>query len=158
MYEPTRYCAAGDHMVYFTDFYERDKTCRVCRKAQRMTHWNTTPEHRARMAPSMCFHSMIADARRRAAKKGLDYDLDGHKAVLRDRLSRGLCEMTSLPLVLERGKRGAFSPSLHRIEPELGYRYSNVAIIAFGVNALIGSWGPQDARMIAQAFINNGKD
>lgn len=85
---------------------------------------------------------LVANARLRARKKGLDFDLDAadHLAELRRRIASGHCELTGTRLDLSPGRTFA-SPSLDRREPAKGYVIENVRVVCHGFNAAMGDWG-----------------
>ncbi len=89
----------------------------------------------------------------RCQKKGLAFDLDKYEQDLNKRIAAGVCEMTGLPIVLNVGQMKWNSASLDRIEPSLGYIYSNIRVVCFGMNACLGSWGEEVFRMIAESYL-----
>lgn len=100
---------------------------------------------------------LIANARRRAEKKGLPFDLDKHSMELEQRLRAKVCELSGLPL--DRSKHnGPYFPSLDRIIPSLGYVYSNIRVICFALNTAFGSWGEAETLKIFQAISNRTHD
>lgn len=101
---------------------------------------------------------MIQNAKKRATKACLPYDLDEHIPEIRDRLSAMKCEMTGITLVSGvgiggSGKRPYNLPSLDRIRPDLGYVYSNVRIICWGMNAALGTWGEEKLKEMVTRWI-----
>ncbi len=97
---------------------------------------------------------LVAAARVRARAKGVVFDLDSQAIDdLQRVIDRGICELSGLPFVLD-GPRSAFSPSLDRIDPALGYVACNVRIVLHALNAALGDWGEDVFGKIAEAFVN----
>jgi len=91
----------------------------------------------------------------RAKRNNLAYDLD--RDFVLEKLKVGKCELTDLPFVKQISKGGGrnpMTPSLDRIEPDLGYIKSNVRMICFGLNAALGNWGEETFLLFAKAMIN----
>lgn len=97
---------------------------------------------------------MLHDAKRRADKKQLPFDLFDYREELRDRYDKLVCEVSGVQLVNGRGRRSALSPSFDREKPELGYVYGNVRIIAFGLNAAFGQWGEDQTAALMKAWLD----
>ena len=74
---------------------------------------------------------MINDARKRAKRKGIDFDLSRDDLVVPP-----ICPVLGIELFVAGGKRTANSPSLDRIDNARGYTKDNVRIISFRANAL----------------------
>lgn len=83
---------------------------------------------------------LIATARTRARKRGLDFDLHDHVAAIQAKIDRGVCEVTGEPFDLSPGRKFN-SPSLDRIDPTRGYTIDNVRVVLNLVNAALGDWG-----------------
>lgn len=94
---------------------------------------------------------LIAECRRRCAKKGIAFDLDQFEAQIQARIDKGVCELTGLSFDLT-AKERAFSPSLDRIEAGGPYTHDNIRIVIFAVNALLGNWGESIAESVCAAF------
>lgn len=80
-------------------------------------------------------------ARKRAAERGLPYDLDNHLAYYQAVLDAGVCQMTGLPFQREKRKQGPFAPTLDRVVPKLGYVHGNVRVVVWALNRAMGEWG-----------------
>ena len=74
---------------------------------------------------------MLADARKRAKKKNLEFNL-----VIEDLTIPDFCPILEIPLFVAGGKRTDNSPSLDRIDNSKGYTKDNVFVISFRANAL----------------------
>lgn len=73
---------------------------------------------------------MLADARKRAKAKGLEFDL-----VKSDLSIPDVCPVLGIPLAVA-SKRSAGSPSLDRIDNTKGYSKENVCVISLRANTL----------------------
>jgi hypothetical protein len=95
--------------------------------------------------------NLIKGARQRAKDKGLPYDLNKYYKELRERFEQGVCEVSGLPIKKTPGQVTWDTPSIDRIEPEKGYVYSNVRIVAYAVNVALNDWGLEQFIEIARA-------
>ena len=96
--------------------------------------------------------ALILAAKYRAMGKGIPFDLDQHREELTKRVNAFTCELTGIPL--DPTARKAFnSASLDRIEPALGYVYSNIRVVSYAVNCALGTWGENVLRMIATRLL-----
>jgi hypothetical protein len=130
--------------------------CRSCLAADRREHFKC-PDNRQRRSVGSKPHMLICGARKRALPKGLPFDLDQHKPEITARVRAGHCEMTGLPFDMGMG-RTFDSPSIDRIEPTLGYVYSNIRIILWGMNAALGTWGEDVLRERMKLWIGSDFD
>lgn len=96
--------------------------------------------------------AMVGAAKHRAKKAWLPFDLDAYRSEIRARIEAGVCELTGLPFAIG-GDRDWNSPSIDRIEPELGYVYSNVRIILWSLNSAFGYWGEDQFEIVARAWL-----
>jgi hypothetical protein len=89
-----------------------------------------------------------------AKKAGLPFTL---KVKDVEHLWTGRCAVTGIPfeLVNTTGKRGprAFSPSLDRIQPELGYVPGNVRFVLQCVNAFRGTMTDTEMKTVAEKIL-----
>ncbi len=82
--------------------------------------------------------SMLYQLRSRAKKMGLAMNIK--ESWLQQRLESGVCEITGLPLVKKQykpgdhGNRDFFSPSIDRINNNVGYIESNCRMVCWGYN------------------------
>lgn len=98
---------------------------------------------------------LIHSARSRAVAKGLPFDLEDHRDLIRDRVYAGVCEVSGLPFDLEAAHKATWnSPSIDRIRPELGYVYTNIRIICHALNTAIGHWGEEQTALLMQAWLD----
>ena len=96
---------------------------------------------------------MVSRIKIRCQKKSLPFDLDEHEEEINARVVARKCELTGLPLREHHGSQNWDSPSLDRVTPHLGYLYSNIRVVCFGVNAALGNWGEQAFERIATAYL-----
>lgn len=75
------------------------------------------------------------------------FDLDATS--IQYRIDLGRCEMTGLPFDLDDPMS---SPSLDRIDPNLGYTTSNIRVVLSMVNIMMNRWGPERVIQIADAM------
>lgn len=94
----------------------------------------------------------VAQARTRSRKSGVPCDLDGHIDEIQARMDAGVCELSGLKFDMSPG-RTFRSPSLDRKAPSLGYVYSNLRVVCFGMNTALGNWGDDAFRLIAEGFL-----
>lgn len=98
---------------------------------------------------------LLFDAKRRAVKKGVPFSIgDAERARLEGAVAAGVCEVTGLALVKLDGTRNPYSPSIDRIEPELGYVDGNVRIVAWALNMALGEWGLDVLLRLARAIVD----
>lgn len=74
---------------------------------------------------------MLADARKRAKQKGLEYNIKKEDIEIPE-----MCPVLGIPLFVGDGKRIPNSPSLDRIDNSLGYTKENVKVISLRANTL----------------------
>ena len=74
---------------------------------------------------------MLYDARKRAKRKGLEFNLEFSDLVIPD-----ICPVLNLPLKVAEGKRNNNSPSLDRVDNTKGYTKDNVKVISLRANTL----------------------
>ena len=95
------------------------------------------PKYRAKN-PALVLASY---ARERAKKNKLPFDLYEHTEEIQKRLDIGICEMSGVSMTRGRSHSGPFSPSIDRIEPNLGYVYSNIRVVCHALNMGMSDWG-----------------
>lgn len=145
MFEPKRRCNQCGEMRYSISF--SNGKCEDCKKiAQKSYDRDSYKRHRMR--------NLLRNAKTRANRKGRQFDLDLHVEELQARLDKGFCEATGLPFNLDNDEAFAWdSPSLDRIDSNLGYEYDNIRIVLYGFNAAVGRWGEDAFRVIAEAYL-----
>lgn len=167
MFEPTKICNKCGTSKYEGDFMVSQKRngqlsvsgfCRNCYNNLKKGYYARDRDryagHGRRWRNSARYMTLIVAARGRAKKAGLAFDLDDHRDALRAKAESG-CELTGIPFVEEdRGKPQWNSASFDRIRPELGYIFSNVRVICWGLNAAFGTWGEDQTAMLMQAWLD----
>jgi len=109
--------------------------------------------YQARTRKTKPWLQLVKNARTRANVKALPFDLTDEWAAAR---FTGHCELTGLPFRSYAGagsRPRAFSPSIDRIDPALGYVQGNCRFILFGLNALRGTGTDQEMLQIAGALL-----
>lgn len=85
-------------------------------------------------------NSLIRNARVRAERFRLPFDLDKHAKKIQNRIDKKRCEFSGLPLRVQTGKHWN-APSLDRIDPKKGYVYKNIRVVCVAANGALGFWG-----------------
>jgi hypothetical protein len=130
------------------DRADYDKKYRESKKAARAEYqaaWRAeNAEHlKARAAKrrlekrAMC---LIAGARVRSRSRGIIFELDDFAPELQKIIDGGTCQLSGVKFDLSPGRKPT-SPSIDRINPELGYTPGNVRVICHALNAALGDWG-----------------
>jgi len=76
-------------------------------------------------------YQMVANAKQRAKKTGIPFDLHFTDLVLPD-----VCPILGIPLQKGEGRREDYSPSIDRVHNDRGYVKGNVAIISWKANKM----------------------
>jgi predicted DNA-binding transcriptional regulator AlpA len=99
-------------------------------------------------APTTMHEHLLAlarNARKRSARRGLQYGLPDRAVHTLFDQQRGRCAVSGMEFTLD--KFGAitapFAPSLDRIENAKGYEPGNVRLVCCAVNYLMNHWGDQ---------------
>lgn len=117
------------------------KTCSVRhRKTNYVRHRDANPSIR-----------ILAAARDRAAKRGIDFSL-----TLKDIVVPLTCPVLGIPLFVKTGTHGGKdnSPSLDRIDNDAGYVPGNVIVVSWRANRLKNNSTPNELRRIADFYEN----
>tara|TARA_R110000803_G_C11782477_1_gene296820 strand:+ start:91 stop:456 length:366 start_codon:yes stop_codon:yes gene_type:complete len=93
---------------------------------------------------------MISRSRKRAAKKGLEFDLD--KEWLQEKLDFGRCEITNIPFVFDRKAKAPFAPSIDRRDSSQGYLRTNCNLVSWIYNGAKNHHDHSDVLRMAQAL------
>lgn len=96
--------------------------------------------------------SMLSNAKRRALKKNLDFNLTLEDIVVPD-----LCPILKIPFII--GTKGNYehTPSLDRINNKLGYTRDNVQIITKKANSMKNSATSEELLLFANWVLKNYK-
>lgn len=93
--------------------------------------------------------SLVNDAKRRAIKKGIPFDLDWKE--IQARIDAGVCEETGIPFDL--GTPHAWNaPSIDQVTPGAGYTKTNIRIVLYALNTMANSWGDDVIIKVAEAI------
>ncbi len=129
-----------------TDFHcnhVRDKDAQSARVAK---HFSDYPEKR-----------FLASTKQLAKAKNIAFALD--ESWFKERLERGVCEVTGLPIRVkqykkdDQGGRGFFSPSIDRIDNSVGYIPSNCRVVAWGYNLAKNEYTDREVNALAVAVL-----
>lgn len=96
---------------------------------------------------------LIVTSKQSARTKGFQHNLS--EANLNIQLATGKCQVTGLPVTSNIGsgqRRGAYSPSLDRIDNAVGYIDSNVRIVSWQYNLAKGKFSDRDLNNLAIAI------
>lgn len=136
-------CRGCGEFKSWSAFYPKQARCKLCVIIQTNEDRKSIPGWGA-----------IRQAASRARSRNLPFDLYEHKELLFERFKNG-CELTGLPFDFAvQGKGGAWnSPSIDRIEPELGYVYTNVRLVLWSLNMALANWGENQFEKVARAWL-----
>lgn len=119
--------------------------CRAC---------NTKEAKERRKTPEGRVPAMLADAKYRAKNTGVAFTLT--KEWLLPKVEAGVCEATGLTFCFNGTHRNkAWSPSLDRINPLMGYTPDNVQVVVWMYNAAKGTATTEDVLTMARALVFN---
>jgi len=101
-------------------------------REQRLLRYKT-PSGRAKF--------IYANAKNRAKKIGMEFDLDRNDII--SRMEKGICEATGVQLKFDE-VRTFYTPSLDRINSSKGYTIDNVQVVCWGWNQLKNEFSIDD--------------
>ena len=163
-WEPDKWCSQCEKRVLKEEFgkcprkrpdgrvyYDFRNACRRCLRNKQRKDYRTDLNKRAA--------KMVQGIKTRCKKNNLSFDLDVEW--LHDIFQKGVCQVTNLPFdfgggIQEKGHR-AFTPSLDRTDPTLGYNKENVKVVCWAYNAAKGVGTHKDVLKLAGALINGHK-
>lgn len=70
-----------------------------------------------------------------------------------EKLKIGRCEVTNLPFVYSMKPRNPWSPSVDRINPQIGYTLNNTRVVVWIYNAAKNVFSDQDVLQMSKALI-----
>lgn len=141
-------CACENQRLYRNN--NREKVAARKRKYYD-THEQKVKYHNRKYNKANRAKRLISNARDRATKRDLAFDLWDHLEHIKKRIDIGVCEMTGIAFDLD-SIRAFNSPSIDRIDPIKGYVYSNIRIIIHGMNCALGNWGEEVLLQMIQAW------
>lgn len=109
-------------------YYKRKESMTYEEKEVLRLRNNEYSKEKRRKDPRQC---MLAEARKRAKSKQIEYNLELEDIHIPDK-----CPVLGLHLAVSSGKRSAGSPSLDRIDNSKGYTKDNICVISLRANAL----------------------
>jgi len=89
---------------------------------------------------------LLKTAKERAKKLGVTFDLQSSDITIPEK-----CPYLGIPLKMSEGRMSDHSPTLDRIDNNLGYIPKNVIIVSWRANRLKGDSTPKELRKIAAA-------
>ena len=134
-----RYCRKCNTIKNISEFYKSNKTyCRECQN--KCTH-----EWRLDNPLEWKVLNTLSRIKNTCKKKDIPYDLDAEW--FRLKLKTGICEVTGIQFdfTLDKSKHGlstlnAYSPTIDRVIPELGYIKENCVVCAWIYNRAKGEF------------------
>jgi hypothetical protein len=97
-------------------------------------------------------------AKNRASAKRLPFDLDRAFLIELWDQNEGRCVLTKRPFDLSayggKGQANPNSPSIDRIEPELGYVKGNVRLIIYHLNIALSGFGTEEFTKLAKDYLD----
>jgi hypothetical protein len=121
----------------------RNRVCRSCLSARANKNYKNDPRYRAQL--------ILANRKLAAKKLNLPFELDFEW--LMSKIMVGKCEATGLPLEMVGQSNSAWSPSIDRIDPTLGYTLSNSRIVCIMYNLAKNDWSDSEVLIMARALI-----
>lgn len=100
----------------------------------------------------------LFEAKRRAAKAGLPFDLTLEFLNGLQVAQNNSCALTGIPFAPSKGGRNnPYVLSLDRIDSSRGYTQDNVRLVIFAMNAALGPWGEAVFEEVAKAYLARRK-
>jgi hypothetical protein len=129
-----------------TDFHCRNVRTKDGERDRMKDYFRDFPEKR-----------FLASTKSLAKERKMVFDLD--EAWFKERLDRGICEVTGLPIKVKqyvqgaRGDRGFFSPSIDRIDNAVGYIPSNCRIVCWCYNLCKNQFTDREVNALALGIL-----
>ena len=131
-------------------------------KLLRKTHYPSECAYKREYRRKRLWKALMMGAKTRAIKLKLPFDLDKHADQLKERVAAMKCEMTRITLSndmeMDKRKRAFNTPSIDRINPQMGYVYSNIRIVCWGINCAMSDWGEATLFNIITAWLAHRED
>lgn len=103
---------------------------------------------------------LVGSARKRAKAKNLAFDLSSEHLVHLLEIQGYKCAVTGLPFCLKKSKefKNPWSPSIDRINNDLGYMHDNIRIVCTMYNLARGQHTDEDLITLAKHILNPKQD
>lgn len=121
-------------------------------------NWERYTQHRRRQkdyATRYRARRLITEAKRRAKRQGLAFDLDAYASEIKARVDAAKCELSGVDLDLCAVGRKYNSASLDRIVPAAGYVYSNIRVVCVAMNFALNNWGEEPLLKVVNGWLAN---
>jgi len=126
------------------DYRDRQPKTKAARSQRIRKYYKKHPEKRVTVAIKAA-----------AKDKGLDFNVSD--AWVKKRLNRGICEATGLPIRTKagstKGVRDFYSPSVDRIDNNIGYIESNIRMVAWGHNLSKNKFSEREVNALALSVV-----
>lgn len=140
--KPKKYCSQKCGMAYHNKFVrDKDKMKKIVAE-----YYKDYPAKR-----------FMVSTRSSAKKRNLLFELT--EKWFEEKLKRGVCETTGLPIKTKayqegaRGIRSFYSPSIDRIDNNVGYIPSNCRIVCWGVNLAKNTFTDRDLNALSLSIL-----
>lgn len=99
------------------------------------------------------------NARKNAARRGIEFDLTREQMIALVKRSEGRCEMSGIVFDHSPGSgfRRPFAPSLDRVRSSEPYTLNNVRLICVIANLAANEWGDETLMVLARALVARGE-
>jgi hypothetical protein len=125
--------------------------------AENKYRWTEYRRAQKRKETSNAWHRagrLVTWIRARAARRGWEFDLT--RDWVEEKLNAGRCEVTGIPLELDKPDGYAlypWAPSIDRIDSAKGYTQENCRMVVWAYNVAKAEWGDQDVLRMAKALV-----
>jgi hypothetical protein len=136
---------------YVLDYYEKNKSKEIARaiKSQKNQGRDVINAYKRELNRRNPENYILQGARQRAKKDGLPFDLTRDDIIIPT-----ICPVLGCELKMSSGKPSNCSPSIDRIQPELGYVKGNVRIISWRANDVKGNATIEELQKILAYMIS----
>lgn len=154
---------AKDHPEYFKEKgKERYNPTENPRRYQKTRDNFLARASAYRATPRGKLMGLLSTAKKRAAKSGKEFELTIEWAVERFEAQSGVCLLTRIPFVLERGGYNErfhhpYAPSLDRIDSGGGYTIANTRLVCTIVNLALNRFGDEALRRMCEGYISTNQ-
>lgn len=96
----------------------------------------------------------VVSIKQRIKAQNLGFDLDEYLPEITERISRWRCELSGIRLDQGATKTAINSVSLDRIDSSKGYIYTNIRVVAWGLNAAFSHWGEEETAKLMRRWLD----